>query len=348
MCKKIFYVITVLVISGCATKQSGNAERLPAVAVPEQSAKSTSESNTRVQANETVIVDWMGRTANAPPRPSWIVEVASTNFDNAAQRLGRPTGSSIYRGLMITGPDLRGAQMRADAEFARTIAKELHESINSYLASDAASGSMNAATREGMTQSLQTRSEVEISGARRAAEFWQNVVVTDSLSGRQTQETLLFRLYEFDSQDWAAITGGYVQKVLDKLPQRQQPNEREARNMMQQMLNDARHPVVMSQQERVAQLEAQQKMIDAQINLMPAQQRDAARAELARINSQTAITLGQQRADASVARAEAYTASNAEQAAYASGNPILVRAASTTVADRDIVNAARLAANILF
>jgi len=342
MCRKIFYVIAALVmaLSFCASNK-------PAVAVPEQSAKPTSESNTKVQANETKIIDWMGRTASAPAVPSWIVEAACNNYDNAAERLGRPTGTNIYRGVIITGPDLRGAQMRADAEFARTIAKELHESINVFLASST-SQSMNDASREAIQERLQTRSEVEISGAKRAAEFWQNVVETDSVSGKQTRQTVLYRLYEFDRQDWAAITGGYVQKILDKLPQRMRPDEREVTNMLQNMLNDARHPIEMSQQERVAQLDAQQRMLDAQINLMPAQQRDAAKIELAKINSETAITLGQQRADASVARTDAIAASNAEQAAYASGSPILRTAASVTVDDAAIIDAARLAARILF
>jgi len=353
MCKRIFYVIAALamVISGCASNKSGDAtpkqKKLPAVAVAEQSVKPTNESNTRVKANETVIVDWMGRTANAPSNPNWIVEVACNNYDNAAERLGRPTGTNIYRGLIIAGPDLRGAQMRADAEFARTIAKELHESINVFLASSA-SQSMNDATHEAIQERLQTRSEVEISGAKRVAEFWQNVVETDSVSGKQTRQTVLYRLFEFDRQDWAAITGGYVQKILNQLPQRQRPNEREVTSMLQNMLNDARHPIEMSQKERVAQLEAQQKMLDAQINLMPAQQRDAARIELAKINSETAITMGKQRADASVARTDAIAASNAERAAYASGSPILRTAASVVPADAAIIDAAQLAARILF
>jgi len=354
MCKRIFYVIAALamVISGCASNKSGAATpeqkaKLPAVAVAEQTVKPTSEGNILVKANETVIIDWMGRIANAPSRPSWIVEAVCHNYDNAAERLGRSTGTNIYRGVEMKGPDLRGAQMRADAEFARTIANELYVSIKSYLASSDSS-SMNDATSGAINSAVDTRSEVEISGAKRVAEFWQNVVETDSVSGKQTRWTIVYRLYEFDKQDWAAITGGYVQKVLNQIPQRQRPNEREVANMLQNMLNDARHPIEMSQQERVAQLEAQKRMLDAQINLMPAQQRDAARIELAKINSETAITMGKQRADASVARTDAVAASNAERAAYASGNPILRTAASVVPADAAIIDAAQLAARILF
>jgi hypothetical protein len=290
----------------------------------------------------------MGRAARAPSIPKWIEDIQFNRFDAAAESLGETgIGNSIFRGLTTSGPDVRGAQMRADAEFARTIAKELQQSINVHLASSA-SGGINEATKEAIGEITQINSEVEMSGARVVKEFWQNVEDKDPSNGRITKSTLLYRFYAFNRDDWAAITGGYVQKILDQLPLRLQPDEEQVRTMLQNMLNDARRPIELNQQQLEQQLEAQQKMIDAQIGLMPAEQRAAAKQELARINSQTAIALGEQRADASVQRAEASAAASAEQAAYASGNSVLTAAASTTAADAVLVNAARLAAKILF
>ena len=331
--------VLVLLLAGCASSPSAPA--------PVQTLQPTNESNVRVAAQEMVIEDWKGRAARAPSIPQWIEDIQLNRFDDAANFLQeQDVGNSIYRSLTISGPDLRGAEMRADASFARTIARELQQSINSFLASSA--NSMSGPTTEAIKDVTQTKSEVEISGARIVNDFWQNVIDTDSLSGRKTRETLYYRMYAFQRQDWAAITGGYVQKVLDQLPQRLRPEEKDVTDMLQNMLNDARHPTVMSQKEKEAELDAQQRMIDAQINLMPAQQRDAAKLELAKINSETAITLGQQRADASVARVDAAAAANSEQAAYASGNPVLKSAAATTSADQTLVNAAKLAARIIF
>ena len=343
MKKIIIFTTVVLILSACSSNQ-------PVAVSPAADAgrvEAAAESNVQVQARQAIIEDWKGRLAQAPSIPQWITDIQLNRFDDAANFLREgDVGNSIFRGLTTTGPDLRGAEMRADAAFARTIARELQQSINSYLASSA--NSMDGPTTEAIKDISQVKSEVQISGARIVNDHWQNVIDVDPASGARTRQTVLYRFYAFQRADWAAITGGYVQTVLNQLPQRLRPEEKDVTDMLQNMLTDARHPIVMSQQEREAELEAQQKMIDAQVNIAPAQQRDAARIELAKINSETAITLGQQRADASVARADAYNASNAEEMAYASGSPILRSAAATTIADRELVNAARLAARIIF
>ena len=78
-------------------------------------------------------------------------------------------------------------------------------------------------------------------------------------------------------------------------------------------------------------------MIDAQINLMPAQQRAAAATELAQIQAETERTNVQVKSDAQT-----------ERAAYASQNPAVRAAANTTVVDAPVVYARRLVTGLVF
>jgi hypothetical protein len=359
-------VCAAALVAACASNAAGPA---PGAAQPGTSREMENESGVTIAAIKTKILDWQGRTARAPAIPQWIADIQLNRFDNAAGELSeQDIGSSIYRGLTISGPDLRGAQMRTDLNFARTIARELQQSINVFLASS--SNGMPQGTTEAMKELTQTKSQVELSGARQVAEFWQTVESEDPTNGRKTRETILYRMYGFKREDWAAITGGFVQKILDQLPARQRPEEKDVADMLAAMLGDARHPVELSQKEKEMQLAAQDRMVNAQIDLMPAEQRRAAQMELAKLyadtsvtlnrqNSERAITLNEQNNQALTQRTQAVaqsaaeqvnavSQSNAERAAYSSGSPVLQTAAATTAADKPLVDAAKVAARIIF
>ena len=347
MKKRNFFWIaaTVFLVMSCAS----NAPAEQAVFV--QQPATSDETNVRVNGLQTTIVDWRGRTANAPAIPEWIQDVALDNFDGAARKQGQQTGGQgapIYRGFIVSGPDLRGAEMRSDANFARVIAKELQTNVNTYLASSA--NSMSGSTTEAIKEITQTRSEVTISGAQIIGEFWQIAEIMEN--NRARRETILYRLYRFDPNDWAAITGGYVQKVLERLPQRQQPEQREVTEMLQSILNQSRAHEGLTFQEKQNALDTQQRMIDAQIALMPAQQRDATDIQLAQARSAAAVELANIQAETDrtvgIAMARAETASDAERAAYSSQSPVLRAAASTTVADAILVDAAKTALRLIF
>jgi hypothetical protein len=368
--EKMKNVLAVLVCAAALFAACASNPAAPAGGKePQGKAELRDESGVTIAAVETKILDWQGRTARAAAIPQWIADIQLNKFDNAARELSETDiGNSIYRGLTISGPDLRGAQMRADLNFARTIARELQQSINVFLASS--SNGMPQATTEAMKELTQTKSQVELSGARQIAEFWQVAESADPANGRKTRETVLYRLYGFKREDWAAITGGYVQKILDQLPARQRPEEKDVANMLAAMLGDARHPVELSQRERELQVAAQDRMVNAQIDQMPAEQRRAAQLELAKLYADTSVTLNQQNneravtlneqnnqgmtqrtqavAQSAAEQVNAVSQSNAERAAYASGSPVLQTAAATTAADKPLVDAAKLAARIIF
>jgi hypothetical protein len=125
--------------------------------------------------------------------------------------------------------------------------------------------------------------------------------------------------------------------------------------MMQNMVNDARHPVQMSQQEQEMQLAAQERMLRVQEGLAPEAARQAAQLELAKLQAETSVTLNAQNNQAATQQvgqvaqaAAAISQSNAERAAYASGDPVLRAAAATTIEDRPLVDASRLASRLKF
>jgi hypothetical protein len=138
-------------------------------------------------------------------------------------------------------------------------------------------------------------------------------------------------------------------------------DQQAVQDMLTTMLNDARHPTMLSQEQAKAQADAQVRMVNAQINLMPDQAKYAQEQELARINQET-VRIRQagevQLAEQQTARTEAaaigrtqqaaLTGNNPNQVALLSGNPILRTAATITPADAVWVDAAKVAADILF
>ncbi|MCL2186259.1 MAG: hypothetical protein FWB86_10460 [Treponema sp.] len=329
---KIFLWITaaiaVIAVAGCAS----NSEQKPFV----QEAAKNSETAVRVKAIPRTIVSWQGMNAGLPAVPEWLQDAALTNYDDAARKLRLPaggTGSPIYRYIEMTAADLRGAQMRSDANFARVIAKELQTHVNVFLANESMSASINEPTRDAIGEITQTRSEVTISGGRIVGEHWQEF----STEGRSGTQIILFRLYRFEANDWAAIAGGYMQKILDQLPVRQRPEEKAITEMLQYALGQSRAHEGLTLQQRQNELDAQQRMVDAQINMQPQQQRAAAAAELAKIQAETERT-----------RIQAVTARDAEIAAYSSQNQTVRSAASTTVADAPMIDAAKIALDLVF
>jgi aspartyl aminopeptidase len=114
--------------------------------------------------------------------------------------------------------------------------------------------------------------------------------------------------------------------------------------LVNQMMEDARFPTKINQEQQIAALEASQKVLDAELAAKPGEAERAHEIALAQINEE--IVLG--KAAAETQQVKAKTTAKAQQAAYRSGDPVLVNAASISAADRQWLEAAALAANILF
>ena len=111
-------------------------------------------------------------------------------------------------------------------------------------------------------------------------------------------------------------------------------------------MHDARFPTVMSQEDAKQSAEINKQIAEAQIGLMPAEQKAAAQQALAEIMQNGATNRTKIVADSKVAQTQAIA--DASKMAYASGNPVFSSAATITGADKEWADAEALAASILF
>ena len=112
------------------------------------------------------------------------------------------------------------------------------------------------------------------------------------------------------------------------------------------MMHDARFPTVMSQEQAKQSAEINKQIAEAQIGLMPAEQKAAADQALAEIMQNGITNRTKIMADSKIAQTQAVA--DASKMAYASGNPVFSSAATITGADKEWADAEALAASILF
>ena len=336
-------VVFLALVSSCAsrpaTAQASGAS---------DGARPSNESGVTVAAMKTSILDWQGRTVNTPPIPTWLGPATMGDYTMYEAAYGIQANSGLLRFSTGLGADVRAGTMHADINYARVIARELQQSISVYAAEKARSGSMTQETAQAIEEITKTKSEADITGHQKRTEFWQLTDSEDPLTGRTTRQYIVYQIYSINPEAWAATTAKYIRDVIGEMPANHTLEQREVADMLTEMMNDARQPLVLSQEQARMKLEAENRMIDAQINLMPAQQDAAARAELARINQEAITERTTVRAEQQTAQAQALADGRAQQAAYLSGDPVLRAAASTTPADAAWVNAMNIAASILY
>jgi len=332
-----------MLVSGCGS----TAPKTTTPAVTEN-AKPANESGVTVAAMKTKILDWQGRAANTPAIPAWLGPATMGNYSAYETAYNVQAGNSLFRFSIGYGADVRAAQMRADMNYARIIAKELQQSISNFAAEKARSGSMTQATASAIEEITKTKSEAEITGHQKKTEFWQMTDAEDPLTGKTTRQVIVYQVWSIDPNAWAATTAKYIREVIGEIPANLSLEQREVTNMLTQMMDDARHPVVLSQEQAKMKVEAEKRMVDAQINLLPAQQKAAANAELAKINQEALTARTAINAEQRTAQTQALADGRVQQAAYLSHDPVLQSAASTTAADAAWVNAMNIAASILY
>jgi hypothetical protein len=328
--------LAVIVIAGCNSAPAQNAANVMPV------SDSRNESGVKIQALKTNILDWQGRTLGNEAVPSWLAPVKLGDYDLYRARF-QGSQDKVYRYSEGIGADERGSLMRAQGNYARIIAKELQQNICVYTGNNAVSGGISAATEEATQETTKTKSEVEITGHQQKTTFWQYVETENPTSHQMEKKYLTFIVYEIDPQTWAQTLAKYVQKVLGDIPSNLRPDKKFVEGLVNQMLEDARFPTKMSQEEHIAALEASQRVLDAELAAKPGEAERAHELALAQINEE--IVLGN--AAAKTQQVKAQTTAKAQQAAYRSGNPVLVNAAGISAADRDWLEARSLAANIL-
>jgi hypothetical protein len=343
--KNVISLLLVGLLAGCALFSKSGASNGTSAGL---GAKPNNESGITVAAMKTTILDWQGRTLNEPAIPAWLGPAMRSDFTAYESAYNVRSGSALFRSSMGYGADVRAATMRADMNYARVIAKELQQSLSNFAAEKARSGDISQATASAIEEITKTQSKADITGHQKKTEFWQLTDSEDPLTSTTTRQVIVYQIYSINPNAWAATTAKYIKEVVGELPANLTLEQRDVSNMLTEMMNDARHPVILSQEQARNKAEAEKRMVDAQINLMPEQQKAAADQELARINQEAITARTSIKAERRTAQTEALAAGRTQQAAYLSGDPVLQAAASTTPADVDWVNAQMIAASILF
>ena len=337
--KKIIFgtvIAAALFATGCATTEN-SAKSLP--------IEKKSGTGVKIDGIETTVVDWDGRTVGTEAIPLWLSPAVRGDYSVYINTF-KKKDSDIFRNSTGYGADVRSATMRADMAYSRKIARELQQSINVYAAEQARNGNLGDETRQAIEEVTKTQSDAQITGHQKTTEFWQRIITIDPLSGEKTSQYIVYQIYQIPAATWAQTTAKYVKNVLGVLSEDLTPEQDFVKNMVNEMLHDARFPTVMSQEEAKQSAEINKKIADAQISLMPEEQKAAANQALAQIMQNGNTERTKILADAKTEQTKAVA--DAAKMAYASGNKVYQSAATITAADKEWTDAAAMAASILF
>ena len=330
-------IIIGVIITSCAT--TGTTVKTSDV------GKKGNGTNVIVEGKKTKIVDWDGMTLLTDPIPAWLTPAKENDY-SVYKKTYKISDNIVCRNSVGTGADVRSATMRADMAYSRKIASELKQSINAFAAEQARAGNITDKTREAIENVTKVQSDVEITGHQKAIDFWQQVIQEDPLSGEQTSCYIVYQIYQIDAKTWSLTTAKYVKEVLGKIDEELSPEQDFVKGLVAQMMEDARYPTILSQEEAKAKAEANKKMADVQESLAPAQQKAAAEQALLQIMQDGKTERTKIIAESKTAQTEALA--DATKTAYLSGNPVYQSAATITADDQDWVEAEALAASILF
>jgi hypothetical protein len=289
---------------------------------------------------KTTVVDWTGRLNGGEPVPAWLASAENGNFTKFMDEF-QITGS-VCRVAVNTAQDLRAAQDRAQMAFARQLAQDLATKVNVKSAELARNGGMDEATAQAIETRTTAQSSVEISGGMLRTEFWKKYQTENQQTGAVKTQVTVYRIYVFPQNTWDQLLVTYLRKVIGEMPQNLKPEQKEVLALINEMEKDERHPIELSQKQAEQKVEAEKRMVDAQVNLMPAQQEAAANAELARINQEALTDRTRISGENRTAMVKAIEEGNQQKAAYLSGDPALQSAATIRAADAVAVNARAL------
>ena len=307
--------------------------------------ESLSESGYEVKANKTYLRDWTARSVGGDSRPSWLAPLFLGDYSQYKKQFGI-ADDAVIKVSYITAADVRGAQMRADMQYARQIAKELQQSVNNYATEQSRTGAIDAATKSAIMEVTQAQSSAEITGHEKRTEFYQIVDEEDALTGKTSRKCVMYQVYVIPQTTWARTTATYLKKVLGDMPEELSMDEKAVMDMVNQMMYDARHPTVMSQKEKEQELAYSAAMAQAQVDLAPEKQKAAAQQELVKI-----VESGKTERTKIVSEAQTkqvQSLADAQTMAALSGNPAVQSAATVTSVDANSIEAQNIAYSILF
>lgn len=293
--------------------------------------KSTSTSKDELPPSRQVY-EWQGMDVGVEKSPKWLKDAVLNDYSTYISTYKKPEGDA-YRNSMGYGADVRSATMRADMAYARTIARELQQSVNVYAAEQARAGNLSDQTRQAIEEVTQTQSNAEITGHQKATEFWQRIISTDPISGDKTSQYVVYQIYEIPAKTWAQTTAKYVKQVLGGVPEELTPEQDFVKGLVGQMMQDARNQTVLTPAQAKQSAEINLKVSNAAASAKtPEEKKEAAEQVVAQAMQSDNVKVS----------------SDVAKTAYESDNPVYKTAVTITSDDNDWAQAADLAISTLY
>ncbi|MDD7533207.1 MAG: hypothetical protein SPK18_06765 [Treponema sp.] len=223
----------------------------------------------------------------------------------------------------------------------RDLSEQTDEATEQYR-----SGAIDSATKSAIMEVTQAQSSAEITGHEKRTEFYQIIDEEDALTGKVSRKCIMYQVYVIPQTTWARTTATYLKKVLGEMPEELSMDEKAVMDMVNQMMYDARHPTVMSQQEKEQELAYSSAMAQAQVELEPEKQKAAAQQELVKIVQDSRTERTKIMTDAQTKQVQSLA--DAQTMASLSGNPAVQSASTVTPTDANSIDAQNIAYNILF
>ena len=307
-------LIAALTVAGCASAPADKPLPLAAYAAPAPAAN-----NINVSPVQSTIIDWNNRNLGQANFPPWLkAYLVNNREDLVRQEFNLPEGTVIRIG-QAERPNREEARVLAGLMFDQKIANELKQYVVAGQAESLNQGQLQ------IVEQITNTTKVTVTGARALPDFWQYIEKDDN--GVKTRSYVWYTIYAIDANTWSQVVAKYLYDVAGQIPD--PAVKQQIANSFNTIDEQTKHGQEISDADFRQKIELMNKQVD---NL---QQQD-----MAKINQQTAQTA----AAATVAAADA----NTLKAAYASGNPAIVAAASLTPNDVDWVKALGTVAATVF
>jgi hypothetical protein len=287
--------LTIIAVAalGCASSKNTTGP-----APNQESGESLIDSNTVAIPTRSVIIDWANRNLDVPPVPGWLKAAVLGNTNQFRQEYG--LGPDRVLKLHQTEAAGRNQAMTiVQVTYAARVANQLKQAVLTR-----AGVSLQGDEFETVNNAV-TEAKVTLTGLEQAADFWQLIETEDTRTGQKQQRYVYYIMYSIEGRIWDAIVAKYLQEVVGKIPDTK--GQQIIGEMFAELKEDTKREQAMSEEQFKAQLQAQRDAADRAHQL-----------ELAKTNQQTAVQLKEQQ----TAQVQAAANSQAQQAAYRSGDPV--------------------------
>ena len=304
-------LILTLAMGGCGSIPVAEKPIPPAAANASPApGAAPGENNVDVSPVRSTIIDWNNRNLGQANNPPWLrAYLINNREDLVRQEFNLPEGTVIRVG-QAERPSREEARVLAGLMFSQRIANELKQYVVSGQASSLSQGQMQ------IVEEITNTTKVTVTGARALPDFWQ--CIEKDNNGVKTRTYIWYTIYAIDGNTWSQVVAKYLYDVAGQVPD--PAVKKQIANSFAEIDRQTKRGEEISDAEFKQKLELMNKQVD---NLQ--------KQDMAKINQQTVQSV----VAANVAVADA----NALKAAYSTGNPAIVAAASLTPNDVDWVKA---------